>query len=206
MHCHTGALDAAVHGTDQGDIHPTLDIAACPRLGLLLFCREAAGYYFKHSLRIHFNEPIHRNYKELEVTTFLGSGLHILIIILPLCHMKTLLRWLVPVKEGFSVHETHVPQPPTPMQLENSISDGFANRTIKQKRSKAIDVRFYWVQDHVRQGQFLIYWQPGSTNLVNYHTKHHSPALHRLICTTYLHPTNQLANHDISILLWGCVK
>ena len=93
------------------------------------------------------------------------------------------------------------PQPPTPMQVQNSTAEGFANRTIKQKRSKAIDVRFYWVQDHVRQGQFLIYWQPGSTNLVNYHTKHHSPALHRLICTTYLHPTNQLANHDISILL-----
>ena len=84
--------------------------------------------------------------------------------------MKTLLRWLVPVKEGFSVHETHVPQPPTPMQFENSIAEGFSNRTIKQKHSKAIDMRFCWVQDRFRQKQFLIYWQPGSTNLVDYHT------------------------------------
>ena len=28
------------------------------------------------------------------------------------------------------------PQPPTPMQVDNSTAEGFANRTIKQKRSK----------------------------------------------------------------------
>ena len=56
-------------------------------------------------------------------------------------------------------------QMPTPTQVDNSTAKGFANRTIKQKRSKAIDMSFDWVQDRVRQSQFLIYWQPGSTNL-----------------------------------------
>ena len=42
------------------------------------------------------------------------------------------------------------PQPPTPMKVENSTSKGFANRIIKQNCSKAIDMRFYWVQDRVR--------------------------------------------------------
>ena len=98
------------------------------------------------------------------------------------------------------------PKPPTPMQVNNSTAEGFSNRTIKQKRSKAIDMRFYWVQDRVRQNQFLIYWQPGSTNLGDYHTKHHSPAHHRLMRPTYLHPTNHLANHVISLLLRGCVR
>ena len=34
------------------------------------------------------------------------------------------------------------PQPHTPMQVDNSTAKGFANRTIKQKCSKAIDMRF----------------------------------------------------------------
>ena len=48
------------------------------------------------------------------------------------------------------------PQPATPIQVDKSTSDGFANDTIKQKRSKAIDVRFYWIHDRTNQGQLLI--------------------------------------------------
>ena len=55
--------------------------------------------------------------------------------------------------------------PSTPIQVDNSTADGFANNTIKQKQSKAIDMRFYWIRDLTSQGQFLIYWQPGITNL-----------------------------------------
>ena len=73
------------------------------------------------------------------------------------------------------------PQPATPIQVNKSTADGFANDTIKQKRSKAIDMRFYWIRDCTIQGQFLIYWQPGITNLGDYHTKHHSPAYHHLM-------------------------
>ena len=98
------------------------------------------------------------------------------------------------------------PQPPTPMQVNNSTIEGFANRTIKQKRSKSIDMRFYWIQDRVRQRQFLIYWQPGSTNLGYCRTKHHSRARHRLMSPTYIHPKNQLDNNIISLLLWGYFK
>ena len=49
------------------------------------------------------------------------------------------------------------PQPATPIQVDKSTADGFANNTIKQKRSKAIDMRFYWIRDRTSQGQFLIY-------------------------------------------------
>ena len=59
------------------------------------------------------------------------------------------------------------PQPPTPVQVDNSTAEGFTNQTIKQKFPKAINMCFYWVQDSVHQKQFLIYWQPGSTNLGN---------------------------------------
>jgi hypothetical protein len=90
------------------------------------------------------------------------------------------------------------PQPPTPMQTDNSTAAGFAKDTIKQKRSKAIDMRFYWIKDRVQQKQFLVYWRPGPENLGDYHTKHHSPSHHRTMRPTHLLsriklPTQRLA-------------
>ena len=64
-----------------------------------------------------------------------------------------------------ALEEMGHPQPPTPMQVNNTTEVGFANSTIKQKRSKAIDMQFYWIQDRTKQRQFVIYWQPGSQNL-----------------------------------------
>ena len=37
-------------------------------------------------------------------------------------------------------------QPPTPIQTDNQCAAGILNCTVKQKRSKAIDMRFYWLQ------------------------------------------------------------
>ena len=34
-------------------------------------------------------------------------------------------------------------QPPTPITTDNTCAAGIANATVKQKRSKAIDMRFY---------------------------------------------------------------
>ena len=64
-----------------------------------------------------------------------------------------------------TLEELGHPQPPTTMQVDNTTAGVFANITITQKRSKVIDMRFYWIRDHTRQGQFKIYWDPGSTNL-----------------------------------------
>jgi hypothetical protein len=37
------------------------------------------------------------------------------------------------------------PEPPTPIVTDNSTASGIANETVKQKGSKAMDMRFYWV-------------------------------------------------------------
>ena len=71
------------------------------------------------------------------------------------------------------------PQPPTPMEVDNETATGFLKSIMKQKRSKAIDMRFYWVRDRVKQNQFLIYWRPGANNVGGYVSKHHSPAHHQ---------------------------
>jgi hypothetical protein len=49
------------------------------------------------------------------------------------------------------------PQPATPLKTDNSTANGIINNTMKQKRSKAIDVRFYWLRDRVKQGQFFVF-------------------------------------------------
>ena len=48
------------------------------------------------------------------------------------------------------------PQPgPTPICTDNTTADGIANETVKSKRTKAMDMRFYWIIDRVRQGQCM---------------------------------------------------
>lgn len=80
-------------------------------------------------------------------------------------------------------------QPLTPVQIDNSTACRILNSNVWQCCSRAIDMRFYWVQDCIKQGQFIVYWKPGAINLGDYFTKHHPPVHHRKIHETYLLPT-----------------
>jgi hypothetical protein len=57
-----------------------------------------------------------------------------------------------------TLHEMGRPQPPTPIQVDNTTTNGFANKQIKHQRTKSIYMRFYWIEDHVAQKQFQVYW------------------------------------------------
>jgi hypothetical protein len=89
-----------------------------------------------------------------------------------------------------TLEEMGYPQPPTPLKTDNSTADGIANDTIKQRRSRAIDMRFYWVRCRVNQGQFRVFWAPGKDNLADYFTKHHAPSHHRTMRPQYLQESN----------------
>ena len=95
-------------------------------------------------------------------------------------------------------------QPATPIQTDNACAEGIVNDTVKQRRSKAIDMRFYWVRDRVRQGQFKIYWKPGKDNKGDYFTKHHPTSHHREMRPVYLHE-QALLLVDYQDSLRGCV-
>ena len=73
------------------------------------------------------------------------------------------------------------PQPATKIKTDNSTTDGFVNNTIKQNRSKAIDMRFYWLKDRQQQKQFSIYWDNVKNNFADFFTKHHSPSHHKAV-------------------------
>ena len=51
-------------------------------------------------------------------------------------------------------------QPETPIQTDNSTAAGFCNSSIKQRKSKSIDMRFYWIQDRVNKELFLFIGDP----------------------------------------------
>jgi hypothetical protein len=65
------------------------------------------------------------------------------------------------------------------VETDITTATGYSNGTIKQKRTKSMDMRLYWVKDKVKQGQFNVYWGPGFQNLADYFTKHNSPAHHK---------------------------
>jgi hypothetical protein len=100
------------------------------------------------------------------------------------------------------------PQPPTPMETDNTTATGYSNGTIKQKRTKEMDMRFYWIKYRVKQGQFNVYWGPGYQNLADYFIKHHLPAHHKRMREIYIHadeqPINQKGVRDSA--LRGCVN
>jgi hypothetical protein len=79
------------------------------------------------------------------------------------------------------------PQPPTPVTCDNSTAVGIANQTIKQRRSKAIDMQYYWLQDRECQNQSKIEWAAGADNKADYFTKHFSVSHHREKRPEYLH-------------------
>jgi hypothetical protein len=85
-------------------------------------------------------------------------------------------------------------QGPTPIQFDNKCATGILTDTVVQRRSKAMDMRFYWLRDRVRQQQFHVHWKPGQSNLADYPTKHHSAKHHIAVRPTYVLNNMRLSN------------
>jgi hypothetical protein len=114
-------------------------------------------------------------------------------------------------KEGaalrITLEELGHKQPPMPMETYNTTTTGYSNGKIKQKRTTAMDMR-YWIKDRVKQGQFNVYWGRGFQNLADYFTNHHSPVHHKRMRDIYIHageqPINRKGIRDSA--LPGCVN
>ncbi len=58
------------------------------------------------------------------------------------------------------------PQPPTPVNCNNSTAVGIANNTVKRQCSRSMEMRFFWVADAVEARKFGIQYYPGKEPLV----------------------------------------
>ena len=78
-------------------------------------------------------------------------------------------------------------------------------------------MRYHWIIDRKKQGQFSIYLKPGTENLADLHTKHHPPSHHRHMRPIILHdsqrlktsknmPSTEIACLLVLQILRGCVK
>jgi hypothetical protein len=91
------------------------------------------------------------------------------------------------------------PQPATTIITDNSTANGIANDTIKQQRSRTIDMHYHWVHDHIVQGLFRVKRCPGKENKADYFTKHHVGAHHQRMRSQYV------ANCTAKLTrLWTC--
>ena len=78
---------------------------------------------------------------------------------------------LIAAQNRRTLHELGYPQPPTLIRIDNTIAVGLCNNTINAKRSKTMDMRFFWLADRVAQGQFCVEHIPGIWNVADFFTK-----------------------------------
>jgi hypothetical protein len=60
------------------------------------------------------------------------------------------------------LHDLGYPQPPTLLRMDNTVTIGLALGQINAKRSKAMDMRFFWIVDRIKQRQFTVEHIPHS--------------------------------------------
>ena len=68
------------------------------------------------------------------------------------------------------------PQPPTPIHVDNTTAVGIVNDTIKRQRSRAMNMRYFWLLCQEAQKILTVRYHPGQENLGDMPTKHHNGA------------------------------
>ena len=61
----------------------------------------------------------------------------------------------IPIRN--TLKELDYQQTPTPIQDDNTTATRFIHKQIKKRRSKVIDMRFYWLQGRQQQQQFNVH-------------------------------------------------
>jgi hypothetical protein len=94
------------------------------------------------------------------------------------------------------------PQPPTPIQTNNTTALGVINNNI-MKKLKAMDMKYHWLWDRISQKQIRHYWAPANKNKGNYVTKHHALVHHEAMRSLFLTSiaTLQALHNRVSNLL-----
>jgi hypothetical protein len=81
----------------------------------------------------------------------------------------------------------HPQRAPTEITSDNACAVGVVNNAVKQRRSKAFDMRYHWIRDRVGQGHFKIVWGPGAENRADFVTKNHPVHHHISESRRYVH-------------------
>ena len=85
-----------------------------------------------------------------------------------------------------TLQELGHPQPQTPIHGNNTTVIGILNNMIKQQRSLAMEMQYYWLLYQMAPQYFKFYYQPDLENLADYHTKHHLWQIHQNVQPYYI--------------------
>ena len=86
-----------------------------------------------------------------------------------------------------TLEEMGHPQPPTPIHCDNTTAVGIVHSSIKRQRSRAMNMRYFWLLCQEAQRILAIRHHPGQENLGDYQTKHHNSAHHKRVRPFYQH-------------------
>lgn len=100
------------------------------------------------------------------------------------------------VSARHTLHDLGFPQDSTIINCDNSCAVGIANITVKQKRSKAIDMRYHWIRDQIKQGKMIVVWEEGSKNLADFFTKAHPVWHHKNMLPLFVHTPKRTGPQD----------
>jgi hypothetical protein len=89
-----------------------------------------------------------------------------------------------------TLQELGHPQPKIPIHVDNTTAVGICNNTIKRQRSRAMEMRYWWLMDQEAQDVFEFHYHPGLENLGDYPSKHHPAHVHQHVRPYYLHEAN----------------
>jgi hypothetical protein len=189
-------MDKLVHLLDYAATHPNPSVRF-HRSDMVLYCHSDASYLSEPQARSRVggffylgntnepaenpspNGPIHVESRILKNVMTAASEAEIAAIF----HngQETVYIRQILTEIGF-------PQPsPTRITTDNSTADAFANKRLKIKRSKALDMRYYWIQERT---DLAIHWASGKSNHGDYYTKHHPPSHHIRVRPTYMYTGN----------------
>jgi hypothetical protein len=75
------------------------------------------------------------------------------------------------VQHRNTLEDLGYPQPATSLRMDNTVALGIAEGKTNGKRSKSMDMRFFWLADRVRRGQFRTSHVQGQWNIADFFTK-----------------------------------
>ena len=144
---------------------------------------RAGGYFFlgslpknKHPIRLNGNVQITCSILKLVAASAAEAELGALFLN---AREAKILR--------LTLHELGHSQPPTPIHVDNTTAVGIVNNTIKRQRSRAMEMRYFWLLDQYAQKNFDFQHHPGQENLADYPSKHHTGKGHQHVRPYYLH-------------------
>ncbi len=101
------------------------------------------------------------------------------------------------------------PQPPTPIQKDNTTALGIVNNNI-MKKLKAMNMKYQWLWDGISQEQFWHHWAPGIKKKATT-SPNITPRYSMRLCSWPSLPALPLCKHSItgsqiSFLQQGCAR